>query len=1087
MIFVIVVVCLSVLLVVSFVSKKKLDSKCNHLELDLKAKSEDVDNALSSKRQLEEQVAELETSIEELGDALADKDGNISNLIEKQRVTETQIDDQKKEIKRLTGIVSANDVTIAQLKAKEAELRREMLVQNEKQKVSEQRTKELAKEVERLTGIVSNNEETIAQLKGKESELHGELSVQNEKQKDSEQQAKELAKEVERLTGVISSNDETIAQLKGKETELIEEILVARKDVDTKVQELNRLQAALDDVKSQVDEKSLKLKQTEAELIASNKLADDLKAQIESKEQQAEEQESEEEQSTTESDELEFTIEQLQKANEEYSQCRRELLNKNTLLEIRGKKIEELKMELSKAKEENLRLEEELGLLKGFDSKTTDFEQESEDILAEADEIPKEDDCSNLNTEDSVEEKKQHVSGKSSKSTNSNHKGKIEEDDLPLVKIEHGVVKRSILYVNDLESSNPDEKIYADEFFKGDMEVIYSKINYLNDADKRDRNAFVCGCCGNRVKISCRDLDGNVYFFKHCKKNVSCLWQKEWFGLFGGDSGEELNEEELERFNNVKAHVLNGLRTNHSVEKGIYDVEENAVIRGKYPFMVWRRVDVCARYGDRDVVFELVTRVTHLNNLTDKDLFCRVNDYHVIWILGADVKSGYDYMRKFVPQNTMFANRRNVFFIDDETLEECERRQELVLKCNYLDPDDQWHFRKETSGNNGLFVTIDQLQFDDDVCKPYFFDANTDYFALHPEAKNEFIHCLKSREEIVEDFRKKYVERKSGGNFIDINREENLEKPQPVFKSVPCRDDRFFYVLNGKWGLVDENKNFILPCEYDKIVLWTTNKYKVLKVDLWGIYEEEKGFIIDFCFLKIEGFKNNKALVDTGSEQYYIDRRLRRISDEEIVLHGGWIKYRLGEKWGIFDKDGKVVLKCEYDEIGSFRGRLIGFINGSFQKLPQRYNYRIKIQCKCIKNENRRALFSINGVVLYYLVKRICLDGAIYKDKCIANILFPSGRIFVKDYTVNDVNKHFNIIADENTDFEMDILYSGTIVSKKQKRYYVQLFDGKRTMFNLKAIRDSGKNPEDFVIGTVVTLKKKGFDKNYDRTIWKIV
>ena len=53
-------------------------------------------------------------------------------------------------------------------------------------------------------------------------------------------------------------------------------------------------------------------------------------------------------------------------------------------------------------------------------------------------------------------------------------------------------------------------------------------------------------------------------------------------------------------------------------------------------------------------------------------------------------------------------------------------------------------------------------------------------------------------------------------------------------------ENRFYYFYKGKYGIVDTDNHFIIPCKYDKISCWTNNKYRVLEIDQWGVIDENR-------------------------------------------------------------------------------------------------------------------------------------------------------------------------------------------------------------------------------------------------------
>lgn len=218
---------------------------------------------------------------------------------------------------------------------------------------------------------------------------------------------------------------------------------------------------------------------------------------------------------------------------------------------------------------------------------------------------------------------------------------------------------------------------------------------------------------------------------------------------------EELTEEEIKTAlssdtnvlrRDLKLKIISLLNSEKSNALGVTDVNMDKIIRSNFPYMKWRRPDISFNFKDRKVVIELQNNNVDLDTIVDKDIFYRINNVQVIWVFGNGNESKYDYMKLFNYKNTLFANHRNVFVLDKEALEESISRDELLLKCNWLDEDNKWKFTLENSNTNGKLIILEELTFDDESCKPYYFNVNEAYFTKHPEAYTEYMGTLISRE-----------------------------------------------------------------------------------------------------------------------------------------------------------------------------------------------------------------------------------------------------------------------------------------------------------------------------------------------------
>lgn len=825
--------------------------------------------------------------------------------------------------------------------------------------------------------------------------------------------------------------------------------------------------------------------------------------------------------------ERDMLIEQLGTANAERDAQSKELLEKKQLSESRGIEIERLTSEIHKANSiiESLdsKVIELSNLLEQLqkksddvidnktieDNDTEDNKTNTEEVLTESITYPVfEEEIQSREKGSSPKQFGTAIQDQQSSQTSSiryRHKQTIhpieevdEDVDLPVIDANTGYVKRSILQVVDKEREN-EPPIDSEEFFNRPLAEIEHIARMLAEAAESGREAFVCACCKTPVKIS--SSKRGILFFSHTTHNKPCDWKQEHTHLVRATLSDDDANDSIDynsKYNEMKSLVYKSLTTENSKSKGVTNVEFNKTIKSSYKFMYYRMAGIYAKYDNKDFVFELQTKDVPMNTIVNKDIFYRLHNHNIIWIFCADEGGGYDYINRHAHRNTMFANHRNVFIMDKETMNACKERQELVLKCNFLDPDGQWHFRKETTGNNGVLITLNDLLYDEEMCKPYYFEANSPYFQLHPNEESEYLESIVPRDKLLKDLQDKWE-----GKIAETRRKQSKEKielPQvirTVVDSTPIKEEvpeiiptgctnRFFYRHKGKVGIVDSNNNFIIPCEYNDIEMWTDTKFIVRRIDQWGIVDENNAIIADTKFKEIGELIEGKALVRTAIESYYINDRGNRLADGFVKLPNGWVKFRQGDQWGIKDSNDKVIVECIYDEIGSFRGRLIGFYKGNYQKLNARFEYRMTIKCQCINNIDNRARYSINGVQLIENQKETAIEGNLYTDKFINNISFSTNVIYVSNINQKKINEKINHV-DQDTDFYNGEIISGTIEKVNGKKYFVRTDDGRITYFTASVLINANKKISQYNIGATVTIKKVGFDVNFERTIWKYV
>lgn len=840
---------------------------------------------------------------------------------------------------------------------------------------------------------------------------------------------------------------------------------------------------------------------------------------------------------------------------------------------------------------------------------------------------------------------------------------------------------RSIRYVY----NDKGKIIDADNFFRmSSAEEIAHVSRMLSEADIKNSKYWTCGICRARVKIAHRRYGNNKesLFFMHAQKNVNCPWtimSDKSNDNHEGIDIEELTEEEIKTAlssdtnvlrRDLKLKIISLLNSEKSKALGVTDVNMDKIIRSNFPYMKWRRPDISFNFKDRKVVIELQNNNVDLDTIVDKDIFYRINNVQVIWVFGNGNESKYDYMELFNYKNTLFANHRNVFVLDKEALEESISRDELLLKCNWLDEDNKWKFTLENSNTNGKLIILEELTFDDEFCKPYYFNANEAYFTKHPEAYTEYMGTLISREGLKKSIEDKWVnsnlyqdaltEMRKTGKYAEISkygdlwgfRFNNKSLINPIFTSEPkLQDNRFYKVaLNNKLGIVDkygmkiidwdndfdyddiyyddinnciiftkDSKmgvadklgNEIVPATYESIEPWDKGIFKVQKGNRYGLIDLNNNIITDIKYNKIGKLESGSAKVTITHPtqswrqlENYIDKKGKLISKysdlndeyclvqefgllgvcdklkntkipclyDEIQLwvddlvrvksNGKWgvinisdnsiripIKYDSignfihgvanvtfvgtkscinirGEevieksielqnslaktlksgKWGIEDNNGNEIVAHMYDEIGSFRRRLIGIINNRVVKLDAYYDYPIPMIGRLMNEENNKYMINIAGVSSYISIRQLMnmnlnrTDVFNNNDICdklgFMNIDFINERYELRYISESNKSKLLSF-GDKNSNFTLGEIIEGKIsnikkTKKKSGEYrivsvLVKFPDSRVTVVKANNFNTSNKNINDYNINDSIRLKKLGFDDNIDRTIWQVL
>ena len=522
--------------------------------------------------------------------------------------------------------------------------------------------------------------------------------------------------------------------------------------------------------------------------------------------------------------------------------------------------------------------------------------------------------------------------------------------------------KRTIEEVYDLKEG---VFIEAREFFsRSDAEVIAFR-KHLEEAIQLNQPRFVCSHCRQMVKISGKStVKGKVSFFSHLHDSDDCdiktttqLSREDIEARKYGMVGES------ERHKRLKAFIGSYLEKCTDVS----DVLISKRIKSNIPYLNWRCPDVTAQYKGKKLVFELQLSTTFLSVIVDRDIFYRLNNYYVIWVFNFDNEENRLTLENLLAKDIYYANKRNVFILDKEAMKKSEEDKKLYLSVTWLNDNNK--FEKPR------LVTLEELSFDDNSCKPYFFDADTTYYAKHPEEQQRVFSLERTRQQVLDSLmRKKQEDEEKRRRIEEAQARKREEMRQAGFVATPYMKNKkwgyeycdtkltlpiyssaseinsegFGYVTkNRRAGLVDQCGEEVLPCQFKSIYPLSNGCFLVDEEGYWRIYN---GKSID----KVK--KDDIVIIHTLNDDF-VSVSIRRQKDSLIIIvrQDGHFK----QVDSISDFEGKtanVTLKGRWKSGESW-------FNGSF------WQYEKKAY---IPGEKR--LFTFNG---YFLKENVDLIKAI--------------------------------------------------------------------------------------------------------------
>lgn len=393
---------------------------------------------------------------------------------------------------------------------------------------------------------------------------------------------------------------------------------------------------------------------------------------------------------------------------------------------------------------------------------------------------------------------------------------------------ENHVVKRSILEIFDTKEG---DIIEAESFFQRPEHELIRWRRIFEESILAGEHRFICTNCRQDVKISGRKYErGQVAFFSHLHDSDYCEI-KTTTGL----SKEQIEAKkygliaESDRHKRLKKLIHEVLDGYASHQKGVTEVSEEKRINSNLPYMNWRKPDIIARYNDLNIVFELQLSTTFVSVVVQRDIFYRLNDYFIIWVFNFDDNQKYVDLTNLMCKDIYYANKRNVFIFDAEAQQASRERGELVLKCNWLDPDNTWHYSPTKGKRDGKLITIDELKYDKETAKPYYFDAETPYYEMHPEVKERIQKEERSKQQMIDDLQSRATREE----------EEAIVKRDNALKLMLENDGNVSPFKDGnKYGF-KYNNVVLIPAKYSSYSEFGYNgMYKVSSNRHYGLIDK---------------------------------------------------------------------------------------------------------------------------------------------------------------------------------------------------------------------------------------------------------
>ena len=222
---------------------------------------------------------------------------------------------------------------------------------------------------------------------------------------------------------------------------------------------------------------------------------------------------------------------------------------------------------------------------------------------------------------------------------------------------------------------------------------------------------WTCLICRRPLFISRYIMDEGNRWFVHDGSAGDCPWSEG--ARLSPDMQRALiyrGQQEGAEHRRLKEFIASWLERDSSVS----DVKRDQVTFGEVLKGEWKRPDVRCLRGVHRIVFEIQLSYTFLSEVIKRDEYYRNEKTFIIWVFRA-----ID-LRRATVRDEAFFNKRNLFVLDDQAIEETVQANRLKLGC---------YFQRPTITSNGIedvwerkSVTLDDAAFPVPSYRPFFFD-----------------------------------------------------------------------------------------------------------------------------------------------------------------------------------------------------------------------------------------------------------------------------------------------------------------------------------------------------------------------------
>lgn len=290
------------------------------------------------------------------------------------------------------------------------------------------------------------------------------------------------------------------------------------------------------------------------------------------------------------------------------------------------------------------------------------------------------------------------------------------------------------------------------------------------------------------------------------------------------------------------------------------------------------------------------------------------------------------------------------------------------------------------------------------------------------------------------------------------------------------------------WGIMKKGVPLTPAC-YSQLEIWSSDKIIAMRNGLYCIVDFQGNEILSNYDYISELNADNIANVKCDGCNGFIDSNCKSLKEKSRRLDNGMEKFLQMDKWGIEREDGSIVVPGKYDEIGSYKDRLVGVSGVSFSIIDEKIDADCPVKVEYISRNDRKMLIfklgkreALMNLRQQNKARNLGLQPQNMKELYFSFVNVERSLLYLSAVPVRGEKQQIKI---EDKDIPFGTIYTGRFLYKKKDGVIIRALNGIKIFLHSSNL---GKYMvEELEKSKSITLKKIGYDQFYKKHIWEII